>query len=69
MTTLNTERQSFGARRLLPGADRRCTAILPRRKARCVNARLILLLANHVGDLAVLREALAAAREDVGAVK
>ena len=33
------------------------------------NARLILLLANHVGDLAVLRQALAAARQDVGAVK
>ena len=30
-----------------------------------VNARLILLLANHVGDLGVLREAMAAAREDV----
>ncbi|HEX5632588.1 MAG TPA: DUF2783 domain-containing protein [Gemmatimonadales bacterium] len=29
-----------------------------------LNARLILLLANHVGDLAVLREALALARED-----
>lgn len=27
-----------------------------------LNARLILLLANHVGDLGVLREALAAAR-------
>jgi hypothetical protein len=27
-----------------------------------VNARLILLLANHVGDIAVLREALNAAR-------
>ncbi len=34
-----------------------------------LNARLILLLANHVGDLAVLRQALAAARQDVGAVK
>jgi hypothetical protein len=34
-----------------------------------LNARLILLLANHVGDLAVLREALAAARRDLGAVK
>jgi hypothetical protein len=34
-----------------------------------LNARLILLLANHVGDLAVLREALAAARQDLGAVK
>lgn len=29
-----------------------------------VNARLILLLANHIGDLAVLREAMAAARRD-----
>lgn len=28
-----------------------------------VNARLVLLLANHIGDLRVLREALAAARE------
>ena len=32
-----------------------------------VNAKLILLLANHVGDIAVLREAMAAAREDVAA--
>ena len=31
-----------------------------------VNAKLILLLANHIGDLAVLREAMAAAREDIG---
>ncbi len=30
-----------------------------------VNARLILLLANHVGDLAILREAMAIAREDI----
>ena len=30
-----------------------------------VNAKLILLLANHVGDRAVLREAMKAAREDV----
>ncbi len=29
-----------------------------------LNARLILLLANHIGDLEVLREALDAARED-----
>ncbi|MDQ6917540.1 MAG: DUF2783 domain-containing protein [Pseudomonadota bacterium] len=36
-----------------------------------VNAKLILLLANHVGDLEVLRVAMRAAREDVapGAVK
>jgi len=31
-----------------------------------VNAKLVLLLANHIGDAQVLDEALAAAREDVG---
>jgi len=30
-----------------------------------VNAKLILLLANHIGDATVLREAMRAAREDV----
>ncbi|MDD2880737.1 MAG: DUF2783 domain-containing protein [Rhodoferax sp.] len=30
-----------------------------------VNAKLVLLLANHVGDIAVLREAMALARGDV----
>lgn len=30
-----------------------------------VNAKLILLLANHIGDAGVLREAMRAAREDV----
>ena len=30
-----------------------------------VNAKLILLLANHVGDIGVLREAMALAREGV----
>jgi hypothetical protein len=30
-----------------------------------VNARLILLLANHIGDLEVLREALQRAREGI----
>ena len=30
-----------------------------------VNAKLVLLLANHVGDADVLRQAMAAAREDV----
>lgn len=30
-----------------------------------LNARLILLLANHVGDIATLREALSVAREGV----
>jgi hypothetical protein len=34
-------------------------------QSRSVNARLILLLANHIGDMEVLREALAAARRDV----
>jgi hypothetical protein len=33
-----------------------------------VNAKLILLLANHVGDLDVLRAAMVAAREDVAAL-
>jgi hypothetical protein len=31
-----------------------------------LNARLVLLLANHIGDVAVLREALAAARRSIG---
>ena len=30
-----------------------------------LNARLVLILANHIGDLAVLREALALARRDI----
>jgi hypothetical protein len=30
-----------------------------------VNAKLVLLLANHVGDIAVLREAMQIARTDV----
>ena len=30
-----------------------------------LNARLILLLANHIGDLAVVRQALVLARQDV----
>jgi hypothetical protein len=30
-----------------------------------VNARLVLLLANHIGDLRVLREAIAAARSGI----
>jgi len=31
-----------------------------------VNAKLVLLLANHIGDAAVLAQAMAAAREGVG---
>ena len=34
-------------------------------QSQLVNARMVLLLANHVGDLRVLREALAAARAGV----
>ena len=34
-------------------------------QSQLVNAKLILLLANHVGDLAVLREAMAHARDGV----
>jgi hypothetical protein len=34
-------------------------------ESRSVNARLILLLANHTGDMEVLREALAVARSGV----
>ncbi len=37
-------------------------------QSRLVNARLVLLLANHVGDLRVLREVLAVARDGVAAV-
>lgn len=33
--------------------------------SRLLNARLLLLLANHIGDLRVLREALAAARAGI----
>lgn len=33
--------------------------------SRLLNARLVLLLANHIGDLRVLREALAAARAGI----
>lgn len=33
-----------------------------------LNTRLILLMANHIGDLGVLREAIEAAAEDLGEV-
>ena len=38
---------------------------LSEQQSRLVNAKLILLLANHVGDPAVLREAMRAARQDI----
>ncbi len=34
-------------------------------QSQLVNAKLILLLANHIGDLAVLREAMERARQDL----
>ena len=34
-------------------------------QSQLVNAKLILLLANHIGDTAVLAQAMAKAREDV----
>ncbi len=34
-------------------------------QSRLVNAKLILLLANHIGDLDVLREAMAKARQGI----
>lgn len=40
---------------------------LSAKESHALNARLILLLANHIGSLAVLQQALAAARE--GAAK
>jgi Protein of unknown function (DUF2783) len=38
---------------------------LSEQQSALVNAKLILLLANHVGDLAILREAMRAARQDI----
>lgn len=35
---------------------------LTEEQSRIVNAKLVLLLANHIGDMAVLREAVALAR-------
>jgi hypothetical protein len=38
---------------------------LSEEQSRLVNAKLILLLANQIGDLAILRQAMAKAREGV----
>jgi hypothetical protein len=38
---------------------------LSREQSEALNARLVLLLANHIGDEAVLREAVEAARKTV----
>lgn len=39
---------------------------LTEEQSRMVNARLILLLSNHIGDMDVLKEAMAEAREGMG---
>ena len=39
---------------------------LTEEQSRVVNAKLILLLANQIGDLAVLRQAMTIAREGLG---
>ncbi len=68
MTTLNTEPN-------LPAPDDFYQELIDAHRdltdaqSALFNARLILLLANHVGDPTVLREALVAARQDLGAVK
>lgn len=36
---------------------------LPEAESHALNARLVLLLANHIGDMAVLQQALALARD------
>jgi hypothetical protein len=65
MATLNTELN-------LPGPDdfyERLIAThrgLSDEQSALVNAKLVLLLANHIGDPGVLAEAMAAAREGIG---
>ncbi len=39
---------------------------LTEEQSRKLNAKLILILANQVGDIALLRQAMAMAREDLG---
>ena len=64
MTTLNTDPN-------LPAPDDFYDELialhrdLTEEQSRLVNAKLVLLLANHIGDPAVLRAAMAAARADV----
>lgn len=73
MEHLNTQ-PNFGvpgqrfARAFTPGDDFYEALIEAHRglddaRSELLNARLVLLLANHIGDLRVLREALHAARE------
>ncbi|WP_414654478.1 DUF2783 domain-containing protein [Ideonella sp.] len=77
MEHLNTQ-PNFGvpgqrfARAFTPGDDFYEALIETHRglsdeQSQLVNARLVLLLANHIGDLRVLREALSAARAGVEA--
>jgi hypothetical protein len=75
MDHLNTQ-PNFGipgersARAFTPGDDFYEALIdthrgLSDEQSQLLNARLVLLLANHIGDLRVLREALSAARAGV----
>ncbi len=66
MTTLNTE-PNLGAPDEFYEALLAMHRDLTDGESALVNARLILLLANHIGDLDVLRAAMAAAREGVAA--
>jgi Protein of unknown function (DUF2783) len=65
MTVLNTEPN-------IAGADEFYEALLEMHRgltdaqSELVNARLILLLANHIGDADVLRAAMRLAREEIG---
>ena len=65
MTVLNTEPN-------IAGADEFYEALLEMHRgltdaqSELVNARLILLLANHIGDADVLRAAMRLARDEIG---
>jgi uncharacterized protein DUF2783 len=39
---------------------------LTEEQSRKLNAKLILILANHIGEIAILRQAMTMAREDLG---
>jgi hypothetical protein len=65
MTALNTE-PNIAAPDEFYGALIDLHRDLDDAESALVNARLVLLLANHVGDARVLGEALAAARQGVG---
>ena len=63
MATLNTEPNLASTRRFLRAIDRHASRSLSEAESVRVNAKLILLLANHIGDPQVLEQAMEAARE------